>query len=158
MIILSIAVNVPNSGESVEDDDGGKRLRIEQNEAVDGACYVVTASTLVPLSTFHNDHSEDCRKKYFLDHYFDKMVDSFAIMEGPTNPFGENFKQYVSQSHALTFAIMSMSAAYMENMTYAWHYRATALNLLQRDLRRQSYSVEMLAAMLFLGATEVSRV
>ncbi|KIW16560.1 hypothetical protein PV08_03748 [Exophiala spinifera] len=82
------------------------------------------------------------------------MSSRSSIVEPSRNPFGANFKQYLFRSDALTSAIMSMSAAYMEKMTYAWHYRAAALSFMQRDLRRQSYSVEMLAAMLFLGATE----
>ncbi|KAK5045823.1 hypothetical protein LTR84_008916 [Exophiala bonariae] len=151
--VLPIAVNVCNSDVG---DEGGKRLREEQNEALN-APYTLTASTSVPWPGFHNEYSEQSRRKYFLDHYFDKMANSFPIMEGPTNPFGENFKQYLFQSDALTFAIMSMSAAYLEKMAYAWQYRAIALKVMQRDARQQAYSVEMLAAILFLGTTETSR-
>jgi hypothetical protein len=136
-------------------DEGNQSPGEERKDTIDMTFRATKPPTPASMPTFYDDHTENCRRRYFLGYYFDQMADSFSILEGPANPFGESFKQYAARSNVLTCALISMSAAYREEMAYGWHYRAAALNAMQRALFQPSYSVEMLAAVLFLGTTEV---
>ncbi|RDW56399.1 hypothetical protein BP5796_13221 [Coleophoma crateriformis] len=143
--------------------DANNPNRVQSKTVGVPSLLITTPVTPIPasLSTSDQELSEDCRQKYFLDYYFGSIASVISIKEGPNNQFGESLKQYMSRSHALRFTIVAMAAMLVADskvdssaVGYAWHYRTIALGMLQKDILQQSYSIEILATVLFLGTTE----
>ncbi|KAH6989009.1 fungal-specific transcription factor domain-containing protein [Ilyonectria sp. MPI-CAGE-AT-0026] len=123
--------------------------------------FIHKSTIAMPLSSFNMTLSQECREKYFLDHYFNHTANIISMMTGRTNPFGEKLKPHMSHNIALNSIVVATSALHMaqsnidqDGMAYAWHYRAMAISKLEKDLAKQSDSLAVLTAILFMGMTE----